>query len=181
MSNGAAGYYNNGLGTVLDTSGVNDPFPCANVVCGDNTVNYATAPNLSAAAAQLGTWLTNDAPAGGTWSAAPLAIPATWAVNTETAIVYAIDVEAGLTDLTLSLGVDNGIFVWLDGNYIFGTRRGGGASENDDVFSLPNLSAGVHYLQILREDHGGSTGYFIGLSGAFVSRVPALTHLTRQS
>ena len=172
IANGQNGYYNSGLGTILDTNGVNDPFPCANVACGDATVSYPTAPNLAAGAAALGTWLTNAAPSGGSWSAGAVAIPASWAINTETAIVYAIDAGAGLTGLSLSLGVDNGIFVWLDGNYIFGARAGGGASANEYVFALPNISAGTHFLQILREDHGGATDYLIGLSGAFVQRVP---------
>lgn len=172
LNTGSLGYYNSGLGTILDTSGVNDPFPCANVACGDATVTYATAPNLSAGAAALGSWLTNAPPSGGSWSAAPVLVPSNWAVNTETAIVYAIDAQAGLTNLTLSLGVDNGIFVWLDGVYQFGARAGGGAFANEYVFSLPNLSSGMHYLQILREDHGGGTGFDILLSGGFVTSVP---------
>lgn len=165
-------YYNNGLGTSLDTAGVTDPFPCANIACGDAAVNYPTAPNLSAASAALGTWLTNAAPVGGTWSGPAAAIPATWAVNTETAIVYGIDAGLGLTNLTLSLGVDNGIFVWVDGVYRFGARAPGGAAANEYVLALADLSAGMHYIQILREDHGGGTGYFYGLSGAYVERVP---------
>lgn len=165
-------YYNSGLGTSLDTSGNTDPFPCANSACGDLTVNYPTAPNLSAASAALGTWLSNAAPTGGTWTGPSAAIPDTWAVNTETAIVYGIDAGLGLTNLTLSLGVDNGIYVWVDGVYRFGARAPGGASPGEYVLSLADMSAGMHYIQILREDHGGGTGYFYGLSGALVQRVP---------
>ncbi len=172
LTNSSFGYYNSGLGTSLDTFGVNDPFPCANVACGDSPVSYPTAPNLSAASAALGSWLTSSAPVGGTWSAAPQAIPGTWTVNSETAIVYAINAGSGLTNVNLSLGVDNGIFVWLNGSYLFGARAGGGSSLGEYAFALSDLGAGTSYLQILREDHGGATGYDILLSADRVVSVP---------
>lgn len=172
LNNASQGYYNSGIGTLLDTTGITDPFPCANVACGDLTLSFASAPNLSAAAGPLGTWLTNGAPTGGTWSAAPQAIPGTWAVNTETAISYAINAGAGLTNVQLSLGVDNGIFVWLNGSYLFGARAAGGSSLGEYSFALSNLS-GINYLQILREDHGGATGYDISLTAnVVVAAVP---------
>jgi hypothetical protein len=126
INNSTPGYYNAGLGTSLDSpTGVfTDPFPCANVQCGDTTETYATAPNLAAAATPLGTWLTSAAPTGGSWSPTPVAIPATWAVNTETAISYAFGSAFGYDNVKLRLGVDNGIFVWLNGSYLFGARRG---------------------------------------------------------
>lgn len=163
VTNATTGYYNSGLGTLLDTFGVNDPFPCANVACGDSSLNFAAAPNLAAAAGPLGTWLTNAAPSGGAWSAAPQVIPATWAVNSETAIVYAINAGSGLINVNLDLGVDNGIFVWLNGTYLFGARAGGGSALGEYSLGLADL-VGINYLQILREDHGGATGYDILLS-----------------
>ncbi len=163
LNNSSTGYYNSGLGTSLDTLGVNDPFPCANVACGDATLNFPTAPNLSAAAGALGTWLTTAPPTGGAWSATAQAIPTTWAVNAETAVVYAINAGSGLSNVNLRLGVDNGIFVWLNGSYLFGARAPGGSSLGEYVRSLPSLS-GINYLQILREDHGGATGYAIELT-----------------
>lgn len=163
LDNNSMGRYNASIGTTLDTSGVSDPFPCANVLCGDLTVNFASAPDLSAAASALGDWLTTPAAPGGSWTGVQ-AIPLTWAINAETAIIYEIDAGAGLTNLSLSLGVDNGIFVWLDGNYLFGTRRAGGSALGEYVLALANLSAGTHYLQLLREDHGGATGFDIRLT-----------------
>src|SRR5687768_16268518 len=68
VNNSTLGYYNSGLGTSLDTLGVSDPFPCANVGCGDSSLTFLSAPNLAAAAGPLGTWLTNSAPTGGAWS-----------------------------------------------------------------------------------------------------------------
>ncbi len=128
VTNSSVGRYNAALGTSLDTNGSLDPFPCANVFCGDVTATFATAPNLSAAAGVLGNWLSDPANPGGSWSSGTQAIPLTWAINTETAIIYEIAAGAGLTNLFLSLGVDNGIFVWLDGTYLFGARAGGGSS-----------------------------------------------------
>src|SRR5512139_3709701 len=87
LSNSSLGRYNASIGTSLDTSGALDPFPCANVACGDATVSYPTAPNISAASGVLGNWLTTPATPGGSWTA-PQAIPGTWAINTETAIIY---------------------------------------------------------------------------------------------
>ena len=167
LNDGSQGRYNAAIGTSLDTPGTitsTDPFPCANVGCGDLTVAFPTAPDLSAAAGVLGNWLTNPASPGGSWTSVQ-AIPLTWAVNTETAIIYEIGAGAGLTNLSLSLGVDNGIFVWLDGNYLFGARRSGGSSLGEYAFALPDLTAGTHFLQIMREDHGGATGYSIQLTG----------------
>jgi hypothetical protein len=164
LDDGSNGRYNASIGTTLDTQGASDPFPCANVACSDLTVTFATAPNLSAASAVLGNWLTNPASPGGSWTAEQ-PIPMTWAVNTETAIIYAINAGAGLTNLSLSLGVDNGVFVWLDGVYLFGARQAGGSVLGEYAFALPDLAAGTHYLQIMREDHGGGTGFSIQLTG----------------
>lgn len=168
LGSSSLGRYNASIGILLDTSGVLDPFPCANVACGDSTVSYPAAPDLSAAAGVLGNWLTNPSSPGGSWTSTQ-AIPSTWAVNTETAIVYEIDAGAGLTNLSLSLGVDNGIFVWLDGSYLFGARRAGGSVLGEYVVTLPDLTGGTHFLQVMREDHGGGTGYAIQLTGDAVS------------
>jgi hypothetical protein len=167
------GLYNAGLGTLLDTNNNNAPFPCANVGCGDLNLTFPTEPNLSTASGPLGNWLTTPNAPGGSWGG-PQAIPATWAVNTETAIIYTIDAQGGITNTSLLLGVDNGIFVWLDGVYKFGARAGGGASLGEYQPLLGDLSAGTHYLQILREDHGAATGYLISLTGeiAQVRAVP---------
>ncbi len=116
LGSSSLGRYNAAIGTSLDTSGVNDPFPCANVACGDLTVSFPTAPDLSAASGVLGDWLTNPSSPGGSWTSTQ-AIPSTWAVNTETAIIYEIDAGAGLTNLSLSLGVDNGIFSTIAGAF----------------------------------------------------------------
>jgi hypothetical protein len=161
------GFYNSSLGTTLDgTNPYNATFlfPFSNSNPNDPLINPAPEPNLSSAQVFLGNWLTDPANLNGNWIG-PQAIPFTWAVNTETAIVYAFSAGAGLENLVAKFGVDNGLFVWLDGTYISGALAPGTATMWEYTYSLPNLSAGTHYLQILLEDHGVATGYFVDVSG----------------
>lgn len=171
INDSTLGYYNSALGNLgaipafasqTDTGTGFSLFPNNT----DPTIPNASAPNLAVAGAPaaFATFLGTSAPTGGGWSAAPVAIPGTWAVSTETAIVYEFNAADGLTNISVSLGVDNGIFVWLNGQYQFGALAPGGFSANEYSFSLPNLS-GVNYLQVLREDHGGLTGYTIQVTG----------------
>lgn len=153
------GLYNSGIGNLLD--GTSAAFPTV----GDPTLSFPTAPDLSSAAAPLGSWLTTPASPGGTWSG-PMAIPATWAVGTETAIIYAINAGAtGLINVKANFGIDNGLFAWLNGAYLGGSMAPGVAVLGEVSFDLGTLSPGLHYLQILREDHGGLTGYLVDVTG----------------
>jgi hypothetical protein len=172
------GLYNNGIGTVLDGTnpfGGNFMFPLANVSGGDPSLDIpaGSEPDLSAAAASLGNWLSTPTTPGGSWSASDVAIPGSWAVNTETAIIYEIDGGAtGLMDVSASFGIDNGVFVWLNGSFLGGHLRPGGASLGEFVIDIGSIGAGRNYLQILREDHGGGTGYAISVTGEAASIVP---------
>lgn len=167
LINGAtAGLYNSGLGTVLD--GTSAAFPIANSAGGDPNLSFGpgSPPDLSAGSGALGNWLSSPTTPGGSWSATTQAIPATWAVNSETAIIYRIDAGAGgLHNVTASFGIDNGIFVWLNGSFIGGEMRPGGATLGEHTFNLGSLGAGEHFLQVLREDHGGGTGYAVLVKG----------------
>lgn len=161
-----AGYYNDGLGMMLD--GTSAVFPIADVAGGDPSLDIpaGSPPDLSAAAGPLGTWLTNSAPTGGAWSIATQAIPANWAINTENAIVYTLDGgDYGLSNVLASFGVDNGLFVWLNGDFLGGHLRPGGVSAGEFELSLGDLSSGLNYLQILREDHGVEAGYSVSVTG----------------
>lgn len=166
-----AGYYNDGIGTVLDGSnpfGGSYMFPGADIAQGDPSLDIpaGNAPDLSAAASALGSWLTTPAALGGSWSASPVAIPASWSVNSETAIIYELDGGAGgLSNVLASFGVDNGLFVWLNGNFLGGHLRPGGVVPGEFTLSLGDLGAGLNYLQILREDHGGLAGYSVEVTG----------------
>lgn len=165
------GLYNDGIGTTLDGTnpfGAALMFPLANSAGGDPSLDIPAGnePDLSTAAGALGTWLSTPAAPGGSWSAAPVAIPSTWAVNSETAIIYALDGGSfGLSNVEASFGVDNGLFVWLNGTFLGGHLRPGGSTLGEFTLSLGNLGAGTNYLQILREDHGGATGYAVSVTG----------------
>ena len=158
INNATTGLYNNGIGTLLNNSSA--AFPTA----GDPTVHFNSAPSLAAAATQLGNWLTNPAAPGGSWGASAQAIPGSWTVGTEDAIIYAFDAGAGLTNFSASFGVDNGIFVWLDGVFLGGDMAPGSAVAGEYTYTAAALSAGTHYLQVLREDHGGGTGYSVNVT-----------------
>jgi hypothetical protein len=173
IDNSTQGLYNAGIGTVLN--GTSTAFPEGPPFPIDPTLSFGPgdAPDLTSANAALGDWLTNPAAPGGAWSAAPQAIPGSWTVGTETAIIYAFDGGAtGLENLSLSIGVDNGIFVWLNGTFIGGEMRPGPATPNEHVFNLGTVGAGTNYLQLLREDHGGGTGYAISLTGDEMAPIP---------
>lgn len=175
------GLYNSGLGTLLDGSnplgGGVAMFPLANVAGGDPILDIpaGTPPDLSIVDTQLANWLTTPATPGGAWSAGKVAIPLSWAVNTETAIIYELDGgAAGLNNVIASFGVDNGIFVWLNGTFLGGQLRPGGVTPGEFTLNIGDVGAGKNFLQILREDHGGSTGYTVAVTGdlAPVSVVP---------
>jgi hypothetical protein len=187
IDNTTLGFYNSGLGdlstdSVLGTqtdmaTGFN-LFPAANSSAGDPTVPpVATEPNLAGAdpgtQAALGSFLGNTTALGGSWSAAPQAIPANWAINDETAIVYEITVgPTGFDDLLVQIGVDNGIYAWFDGSYVFGAMDRGGAFAFEYSFQTGPVSPGAHYLQLLREDHGGATGWVISADATEGAPVP---------
>lgn len=154
------GFYNDSIGTVLNLTngGEGGPFPVFN----DSTLNFPTAPDLSTAAPALGNWLTNPGSLNSNWTLEP-SIPNAWTPGTEVAIIYQFD-TLGATNVQASFGVDNGMFAWLDGTYLFGARAGGGPSAGEYVLNLGDLDAGTHYLQLLLEDHGGTNGYIVDIT-----------------
>lgn len=165
IDNNTTGLYNSGLGDLADTYGPGF-FPGPNSIEGDPNINPITEPDLSSTPELGADWLNGDY-TGGSWSASEVAIPSSWARNTETAIVYEVFLSE-TSNILVELGVDNGIYVWLDGGYQFGAMAPGGSSLSEYNFSANGLSAGTHYLQVLREDHGGATGYDIRVTAAAV-------------
>ncbi len=169
LTSASLGYYNDSLGTVLNGSA---GFPAS----GDPTFPpIAPAPDLTAAAGILGAWLTaSPLPLNANWTLE--AIPVSWNVGDETAIVFEFTVPTA-TQLTGTFGVDNGIYVWLDGAYKFGAMAPGSFSlgEYPNV-NLGIVAAGTHYLQIMREDHGGATGWAMSVD-ATATAVPEPTSM----
>jgi hypothetical protein len=165
------GYYNHSIGTSLNnTNGGNTPtgyFPTSD----DSTVNFPVAPDLSSASAALGDWLTNPPGLNANWSYLA-AIPNSWPVGDEVAVIYQFDTLSA-TNVVAQFGVDNGIFVWLDGAYVGGGRAAGGVSLGEYTFNLGDFAAGTHYLQLLLEDHGSANGYAVNITAdTFVPGTP---------
>jgi len=156
------GFYNDSIGTVLNNTNGGDTSTGYFPVNDDSAVSFATAPDLSTASGALGNWLTNPGSLNANWTA-ETSIPNTWTPGTEVAIIYQFD-TLGATNVQASFGVDNGIFAWLDGAYLFGARAGGGPTAGEYNINLGDLAAGTHYLQLLLEDHGGSNGYLVDIT-----------------
>ena len=64
--------------------------------------------------------------------------------------------------MTADFGIDNGILVWVNGKYTFGDNPQSFSARGVD---LGNLKPGQNYIQVLRSDYGGLTGYSINISG----------------
>lgn len=154
------GYYNNHIGTALNSTngGETGPFP----VSDDAVRSFATAPDLSAANAALGNWLVDPAHLNANWSALP-SIPNSWAPGSEVAVMYRFDTLSA-TNVVAKFGVDNGIYVWLDGTYLFGARGPGSFVPGEYTVNIGDLVAGTHYLQLVLEDHGVVNGYDVNIT-----------------
>ncbi|MCZ2080345.1 MAG: PEP-CTERM sorting domain-containing protein [Bryobacterales bacterium] len=157
VQTGDPGYYNNTIGTVLNgtNGGETGPFPVSN----DSNLTFPVAPDLSAASSALGNWLTDPLNLNSNWQALA-AIPNSWTPGSEVAVMYQFNTLSA-TNVVASLGVDNGIFVWLDGTYLFGARGPGSFVLGEYVVPVGDLTAGTHFLQLLLEDHGSINGYAV--------------------
>ena len=172
LADGAtSGFYNEALGTILDGTAPQFPLPFGQ---GDDpTLFPADEPNLAAATNILGDWLAMPPALNSNWQAVAV-IPHTWALNTETAIIYPVDAGSyGIADLRGNFDADNGIYIWVNGQFKFGARAPGlpspaGLFEYTNVF-LGNLPPGSNYIQILREDSGITTGSQIRITGTALS------------
>lgn len=160
-NNESQSYYNAKIGKTLN--GTERYFPVDGY---DPTVGPVTdpavAPTLAAANDILGDWFNAAPPANTNWTG-PQTIPYTWAYGTETAMIYPIDAgPAGIDRVRAHLGSDNGVYVWVNGVFKFGDRRPGGPNgfEYSGV-ELGPFRPGMNYVQVVREDSGGGTGFSI--------------------
>jgi len=150
-------WVNSHIGTMLN--GTQPDFPDN---MGDPTLKPADEPDLSPVSSILGDWLVaGPPPANGDW-AMVAAYTKMWPVGTEVAMVIPITINAG-GHLVASIGVDNGVFVWLDGVYTFGAEEPGPATPGEYMVDLGTLQ-GTHYLQFLLEDHGGTNGFSLSIT-----------------
>lgn len=152
----------NSLGSALDnTNGGNTPtgyFPSSD----DSTFNTSTAPDLSTVSGLLGNWLGSPPSFNSNWSA-PVQVAPNWPLFSELAVVYQFD-TLGATNVVAKFGVDNGIYIWLDGVFQTGHRAGGGPSLGEVTLNIGDLTAGTHFLQLILEDHGAANGYVVEIT-----------------
>jgi phage-related protein len=144
------GYYNSSLGNILQFTG-------------EATLPE---PDLTPVASILGAWLIDPMTAigNGYWSDLQ-SIPLQWDLFTENAIIYPINLTQKLNNAVIEAGIDNAIFIWLNGEFKYGVTAEGGASPQEYQIKLGSLNPGTHYIQALRSDNGGQTGYFFQLRG----------------
>jgi hypothetical protein len=148
------GYINQGLGDLAPTNSA-DPLAYYFPLTDDPDRTFPTPPDLSSITA-LGSWLTTPSllPLTGTWEG-PTIVPTQWPVNQELGIVYLLDGgEWGYDNVVARFGIDNGLFVWLNGEYRFGAMAPGEPTLGEYTVPLGRLQPGPNYLQILLEDHG---------------------------
>jgi hypothetical protein len=171
LTNFSFGYYKDNIGDLYPGSPA-DPlasyFPGPNVSTGDPRVNFSSAPAFHPLINFiLGSWLSDagNAISNNSWGSLQ-SIPRTWTVNAETAIIYQIDGSlTGQNPLQGRFGADNGIFVWVNGEYKFGALAPGVATPGEYTVNLGILKPGKNYIQILREDHGVTNGSDIRITG----------------
>lgn len=173
--NTTPGHYNSSVGDLGAPNGTPPWFPPPNTFSGTQDLIFVSEPDLSGASVSLGNWLGDPGNLNGNWTG-PQAIPGNWAVNAEVAIVYAFDAGPGLQGITASFGsVDNGIHLWVDGNWKFGARDPEGRAWSN--IALGDVGPGQHYIQILLEDSGGATAYVNPTISGNVVPVPAAAWL----
>ena len=172
ITNATLGLYNSGLGDLHAIDGPGGFLPGPDISEGDPVIVLGSDPGFAFTAAFGTDWLAGDY-SGGTWSGVPVAIPSTWAINTETAIVYDFSLAAA-SSLHIDLGVDNGIVVWLDGTFLFGATAPGGSALTEYDIDVASLAAGSHSLQILRGDHGGAQDYHISVDATAIPEPSSL-------
>ena len=170
IDNGTNGYFNGFIGDLYPgnpSSPLASYFPGPNSSTGDPSVRFAVGPDLTGIEA-LGDWLGSPESAlkNQNWSGLGK-IPFSWPTNAELAIIYEIDGgKFGMDNLRGSFGADNGIYVWVNGEFRFGALDPGPAVPNEYAnIDLGSLKPCKNYIQVLLEDHGVILGYDVKITG----------------
>lgn len=171
------------LEALLDEAAESGVFTCAAVPCED-IADFSIEPDLSGASELLDDWLSNPAGAIDSWFDLDDVL-AGRAGGSEVAIVYEFDIDAeSWTDVELRASAGSGLFVWLDGEFIFGASEGGDFSDTLDfeyILDLPDLPGGRHYLQVVSESHIDNPDFALELRGTPVTTTTRVTSTTSVS
>jgi len=155
------------LESLLDDASLSGTFLCASVPC-DEVLPNAPEPDLVAAALLLGDWLEEPESLAEDWTSLQAVLDGR-ELGDEVAVVYLFDVDgAAWTNVELRASAGSGIFIWLDGDYIFGAMANGPFIDDLEFeysIELPDLSSRAHFLQILSESHVDAQGLALELRG----------------
>jgi len=170
IDNGTNVYFNGFIGDLYPgdpSSPLASYFPGPNGSTGDPSVRFAVGPDLTGIEA-LGDWLGSPESAlkNQNWSSLGK-IPFSWPTNAELAIIYEIDGgKFGIDNLRGNFGADNGIYVWINGEFRFGALDPGPTIPNEYAnIDLGSLKPCKNYIQVLLEDHGVILGYDVKITG----------------
>lgn len=158
------------LGSLLDEASPSGVFMCLTDPCEDLDP-VAPEPDLAAAAELLGNWLDDPENLPEDWTTL-LSVLEGRADGSEIATIYEFEIGTeSWTDVELRASTGGGLFVWLDGDYIFGASDSSAFVDDlnfDYILELPDLAGGKHYLQVLSESHGSEPGFAFELRGTSV-------------
>jgi len=145
---------------LLDLAAETGVFLCTELPCEAETfAPIDEAPDLAAAVLALGDWLNDPDNLPDGWTDAQ-EVFANWTPGSEIAAVYVFDVNVELwTNVELRANSDDGLLVWIDGNFVFGAAGPGGPVDEfgfDYRVLLPDLAGGRHFLQIIAESRGAN-------------------------
>jgi hypothetical protein len=146
------------LGSLLDDASPLGSFLCTEAPCSfDVFAAIAAEPDLAAAAALLGDWLSDPANATGEWNDV-LSVLRNWTPGSEIALVYDFDIAVDLwTDVEFRTAAQGGLMIWIDGVFVYGAT-GPGSLDDAAGFThhieMPDLAGGSHVIQIIASSNG---------------------------
>lgn len=165
------------LGSLLDDASLNGVFICLTDPC-EPSPALAPEPDLAAAAALLGDWLADPENLAPDWIDLETVL-AGRSAGSEVAMVYEFEIGTdSWTNVELRASAGSGLFVWLDGTYIFGASEAGAFVDDlnfEYILELPDLSGGTHFLQVLSESHIADQGFAFELRGTPVSATTSVS------
>ena len=111
-------------------------------------------------------WFDGQAIFGNTDSLAPRNTQ--WDVNYDPFLRKKINLATDMTNVVLSVAVDNGFILYIDEVEVASANAGGFTEYWEYTFNLSDLSAGEHQLAIALDDYGGLTTFDMMLEGEAV-------------
>lgn len=92
-----------------------------------------------------------------------------WEDNHDIALQNTYELNGNLSNIVLNVAVDNGFALFINGGLVAKEMAGGFTSYWEYTYNLDYsfFSQGINYIQVLAEDHGGSTFFDMQLTADF--------------